>query len=62
MTEVETSLCLVEDGKIVIRFKVESEKLLMTIELTDGIIKEISSKIKEGFNLWSYDFSECSEL
>lgn len=34
----------------------------MTIELTDGIIKEISSKIKEGFNLWSYDFSECGEL
>ena len=34
----------------------------MTIELTDGIIKEISSKIKEGFNLWSYDFSGCGEL
>lgn len=34
----------------------------MTIELTDGIIKEISSKIKEDFNLWSYDFGECSEL
>ena len=34
----------------------------MTIELTDSIIKEISSKIKEGFNLWSYDFSECGEL
>lgn len=34
----------------------------MAIELTDGIIKEISSKIKEGFNLWSYDFSECGEL
>ena len=34
----------------------------MAIELTDGIIKEISSKIKEGFNLSSYDFSECCEL
>lgn len=34
----------------------------MTIELTDGLIKEISSKIKEGFNLWSYDFNECGEL
>lgn len=34
----------------------------MTIELTDGIIKEIGSKIKEGFNLWSYDFNECGEL
>lgn len=34
----------------------------MTFELTDGLIKEISSKVKEGFNLWSYDFSECGEL
>ena len=34
----------------------------MTIELTDELIKEISSKIKDGFNLWSYDFSECGEL
>ena len=34
----------------------------MTIKLTDDIIKEISSKIKEGFNLWSYDFNECGEL
>lgn len=34
----------------------------MTIELTDGIITEITSKISDGFNLWSYDFSECSEL
>lgn len=34
----------------------------MTFELTDEIIKEISSKVKEGFNLWSYDFSECGEL
>ena len=34
----------------------------MTIELTDELIEEISSKIKEGFNLWSYDFNECGEL
>ena len=34
----------------------------MTIELTDGIITEITSNINDGFNLWSYDFSECSEL
>lgn len=34
----------------------------MTIELTDSIIAEITSKIGDGFNLWSYDFSECSEL
>lgn len=34
----------------------------MTIELTDGIITEITSKISDGFNLWSYDFGECSEL
>ena len=34
----------------------------MTIKLTDEIIKEISSKIKEGFNLWSYEFNECGEL
>lgn len=34
----------------------------MTIELTDSIIAEITSKISDGFNLWSYDFSECSEL
>ena len=34
----------------------------MTIELTDSIITEITSKINDNFNLWSYDFSECSEL
>lgn len=34
----------------------------MTIKLTDELIKEISSKVKEGFNLWSYDFNECGEL
>lgn len=34
----------------------------MTIKLTDELIKEISSKVKEGFNLWSYDFRECGEL
>lgn len=34
----------------------------MTIELTDSLITEITSKISDGFNLWSYDFSECSEL
>ena len=34
----------------------------MTIKLTDDIIKEISSKIKEGFDLESYDFNECGEL
>lgn len=34
----------------------------MTIELTDSIITEITSKISDGFNLWSYDFSECGEL
>lgn len=34
----------------------------MTIELTDSIITEITSKISDSFNLWSYDFSECSEL
>lgn len=34
----------------------------MTIELTDSLITEITSKISDGFNLWSYDFGECSEL
>ena len=34
----------------------------MTIELTDGIITEITSKLSDVFNLWSYDFGECSEL
>lgn len=34
----------------------------MTIELTDSLITEITSKISDGFDLWSYDFGECSEL
>lgn len=34
----------------------------MTITFTDEIIKEINSKIKEGFNLYEYDFNECCEL
>lgn len=34
----------------------------MTFELTDSIITEITSKVSDGFNLYSYDFSECSEL
>lgn len=34
----------------------------MTIILTDDLIKEINSRIEEGFNLWAYDFNECCEL
>ena len=34
----------------------------MTIILTDDMIKEISSKIADGFNLYEYDFNECCEL